>query len=74
MEDFSTEQILQYQCIIDKTKPGEYELSSLFSSIWESITPTTFGKQFKKNYERGIFSNITHLTIRTDNHNLYKIS
>ncbi len=74
MEDFTNEQIQQYQSIIDNTNAGEYELNILFNSIWESITPTTFGKQFKENYEKGFFSNITHLTIRTDNHNLYKIS
>ena len=74
MKNFTTEQIHQYQNIINNTKAGEYELNILFDSIWKSIIPTTFGKQFKENYEKGLFLNITHLTIRTDNHNLYIIS
>ena len=74
MKDFTTEQIQQYQSIINNTKDGEYELENLFNSIWKQITPTTFGKQFKNNCDRGIFDGITYLSTKTNNHHLYKIS
>ncbi len=73
MSLFTTEEIVQYQNIINNTPAGDYELKDLFSSIWASITPTTFGKKFKDNYLEGSFSNITHITVKGDNHNLYSI-
>jgi len=74
MKDFTSKEIEQYQTIINNHREGTFELKEIFASIWDSIKPTTFGKQFKMSYEKYTFFNITYVTLRGDNHNMYTIT
>jgi len=74
MAILTTDEIKEYQFIIDKTDPGKYILRDIFSSIWEELTPTVFGKDFYETYKENLFSNIKFILKKTDNHHTYEIT
>lgn len=62
------------QSIIDKHQPGSYELKALYGKEWQHVeSPTSFGKKFKNTVTSQLLKYIEHDSLRTDNHNIYKI-
>ncbi|MGK0290739.1 MAG: hypothetical protein ACI86H_002198 [bacterium] len=70
--EFTQEKVLEYQNIIDNTTSGNYALNVLFDSIWSTIKPTSFGKDFKSNLHR--FTGITWNALHKNNSNFYTIT
>lgn len=72
--EFAKKELDTYQKIINNTKPGIYKLKDLFRDIWDSITPTTFGKTFYDEVDFKKFNNIKHSYKNTTNHHFYEIT
>lgn len=61
--------------IIASRPDGEYDLKGLFGAEWQFIqSPTTFGRKFKAAVLSGRLPQVSHVSIRTDNHNMYRVS
>jgi hypothetical protein len=74
MITLTPKQIAKAQRIIDRTVPGEYELTQLYGSQWTSISkPTSFGKSFKATVKAGLLRNIRNQSLKTNNHHTYVV-
>lgn len=62
------------QELIDKLIPGcEYELKDIYGEKWsEIVSPTTFGKRFKKSVVTNSLAKIVYFNRKLDNHCIYR--
>jgi len=74
MSTLTQTEVENAQSIIDKHQPGSYELKALYGEKWQHVeSPTSFGKKFKNAVASKLLKYIEHDSLRTDNHNIYKI-